>query len=309
MQQLQQHQRQYPPNSGTSNLKQFQPQRPTNHCHQPNNADISQTSTQSQPHLPQGALNQQVSGQLYPKAEQQLKISCAQFQRGPRLPLGPVGTHGDFQRHAALRMHLLQKQERQGPPHHPQSISDPKHGLRAVKMENGPRFEMPGPQQQEQLLQMREAGMGGMQVKQENQQSLCEQSKRQGSILASMEQSLRQYQLSPVFEKKSLVINSNKIKVESSGPVTILSTNTDLCGVEASAAASTNVVLKKPPDSTPKKEHLLQSFMESPMKLLDTPIKNLLDTPMKTQYDIASCHCVGEHHDVGSETRLICVYM
>ncbi|TMS22767.1 Methylcytosine dioxygenase TET2 [Larimichthys crocea] len=292
MQQLQQHQRQYPPNSGTSNLKQFQPQRPTNHCHQPNNADISQTSTQSQPHLPQGALNQQVSGQLYPKAEQQLKISCAQFQRGPRLPLGPVGTHGDFQRHAALRMHLLQKQERQGPPHHPQSISDPKHGLRAVKMENGPRFEMPGPQQQEQLLQMREAGMGGMQVKQENQQSLCEQSKRQGSILASMEQSLRQYQLSPVFEKKSLVINSNKIKVESSGPVTILSTNTDLCGVEASAAASTNVVLKKPPDSTPKKEHLLQSFMESPMKLLDTPIKNLLDTPMKTQYDIASCHCV-----------------
>ncbi|KAF3852560.1 hypothetical protein F7725_005915 [Dissostichus mawsoni] len=32
--------------------------------------------------------------------------------------------------------------------------------------------------------------------------------------------------------------------------------------------------------------------MDSPMKLLDTPIKNLLDTPLKTQYDIASCHCV-----------------
>ncbi|XP_073321906.1 methylcytosine dioxygenase TET2 [Pagrus major] len=288
MQQLQ-HQRQYTPNSGNSNLKQFQPQRPNNHCHQPNHVDISQTSTQSQPHLPQGTLNQQV----YPKAEQQLNISCAQFQRGPRLPLGPMGTHGDFQRHAALRMHLLQKQERQGPPHPPQSIGDPKHDLRAVKMENGPRFELPGSQQQEQQLQMREAGMGGIQVKQENQQTLCDQSKRPGSILASMEQSLRQYQLSPVFEKKSLVINpSNKVKVESSGPVTILSTNTDMSGVELPAAAPVNVALKKPPDSTPKKEQLLQSFMESPMKLLDTPIRNLLDTPMKTQYDIASCHCV-----------------
>lgn len=214
-----------------------------------------------------------------------------------------MGAHGDFQRHAALRTHLLQKQERQGPPHPPQSIGDPKHGLRAVKMENGPRFELPCSQQQEQQLQMREAGMGEIQVKQENQQTLCDQSKRPGSILASMEQSLRQYQLSPVFEKKSLVINSsNKVKVESSGPVTILSTNTDLSGVELPAAASANVTLKRPPDSTPKKEQLLQSFMESPMKLLETPIRNLLDTPMKTQYDIASCHCVGESHDFGFET-------
>ncbi|XP_026158303.1 methylcytosine dioxygenase TET2 [Mastacembelus armatus] len=276
MQQLQQHQRQYPSNSGGSNHKQVQPQQPNNHCHQPNHTDFPQTSTQPQPHLPQGALNQQVSIQMYPKAEQQLKTSCTQFQRGPRLPQGP----GDFQRHAALRMHLLQKQERHGPPQSPQSTSDPKHCLRAVKTENGPRFAFPGSQQQEQQLQM--------QVKQENQQSLCEQSKRQGSILASMEQSLTQYQLSPIFEKKSIVINSsNKVKVESSGPVTVLSTNTDLSGVSGATVA-----LKRPPDSTPKKEHLLQSFMDSPMKLLDTPIKNLLDTPMKTQYDIASCHCV-----------------
>lgn len=140
---------------------------------------------------------------------------------------------------------------------------------------------------------MQEPGIGGMQVKQENQLSLCDESKRQGSILASMEQSLRQYQLSPVFKKKSITINSsNKVKVESCGPVTILSTNTDLNEVESPAAASATVALKKSPDSTSKKEHLLQSFMDSPMKLLDTPLKNLLDTPMKTQYDIASCHCV-----------------
>ncbi|XP_035494440.1 methylcytosine dioxygenase TET2 [Scophthalmus maximus] len=293
MQQLQQHPRQYPSNSGSSNLKQFPPQRPNNHCHQPNHTDFPQTSTKSQPHLPQGALIQPVSTQMYPKDEQQLKTSCTQFQRGPPLPLGPLSPHGDFQRHAALRMHLLQRQERQGPSQPPQSTSDPQNGLRAVKLENRPRFELPCSQQQEQQLQMREAGIGGMQVKQENQQSLCAQSKRQSSILASMEQSLRQYQLSPVFEKKSLVINSaNKVKVESSGPVTILSTNTDLSGVETAPAASAIEGLKKPPDSTPKKEHLLQSFLDSPMKLLDTPIKNLLDTPVKTQYDIASCHCV-----------------
>lgn len=292
MQQLQ-HQR-YPPNSGSSNLKQ--PQRPNNHCHQPNHMDYPQTSIQSQPHLLQGALNQQVSTQMCPKAEQQLKILCEQFPREPRLPQGPSGPHGDFQKHAALRMHLLQRQERQGPPYPPQSTSDPKHTLRPVKIENGHRFEFPDSQQQ---LQMRETGIGGMHIKQENQRSLCEQNKTQESILASMEQSLRQYQLSPVFEKKSIVINSsNKVKVESSGPVTILSANTDLSGLESSAAASATVVLKKPPDSTPKKDHLLHSFVNSPMKLLDTPIKNLLDTPMKTQYDISSCHCVGEFHDI-----------
>uniref|UniRef100_A0A667YGE9 Methylcytosine dioxygenase TET n=1 Tax=Myripristis murdjan TaxID=586833 RepID=A0A667YGE9_9TELE len=291
--QQQQQQNQFAPNSGSNNLKQFPPQQPTNHCHQPTHIDFPKTPTQSQPQLPQGALNQQVSAQMYPKGEQQQHTSCAQFQRGLRLPLGPGGPHGDFQRHAALRMHLLQRQERQGTPHPPQSPSDAKQGLQAMKMENGGQFDLPGLQRQEQQLQGREIGMGVMQVKQEHLQSVCEQSKKQGSILASMEQSLKQYELSPVFEKKSLVINSsNKVKVESSGPVTILSTNTDLGAGESLGASAAAVALKRPPDFTPKKEPLLQSFMESPMKLLDTPIKNLLDTPIKTQYDIASCHCV-----------------
>ncbi|CAG11493.1 unnamed protein product, partial [Tetraodon nigroviridis] len=273
------------PNSGTNNLKQFQPQRPKNQCHQPDHANFSQTSTQSQPHLPQDMLNQQGSTQIYPKAEQ--KLSCTQFQRGPQLPLRPTDPHGSFQRHTALRTHLLQKQERQGPPHHSQSIIDPRQSFGVIRMENKPRFDQPGVPQQKQNSQMQDSGMSGIQVKQENQQFMCEQSKRPGSILASMEQNLRQYQLSPVFEKKSLVLNpSNKVKVESSGPVTVLSTNTELSGMEVS--------LKKAPNSTPKKEHLLQSFLDSPIKLLDTPIKNLLDTPLKTQYDIASCHCFGE---------------
>nr|XP_015799206.2 methylcytosine dioxygenase TET2 [Nothobranchius furzeri] len=291
MQQPQPH-RQFPSNSGSKHLKHFQPQQPNNHCHETNQVDFPQTSTQSQPHLPQGLVNQQVTTQMHPKAEQQMRTSCTQFKTGPRLPLGPGGPHGDFQKHAALRMHLLQKQERHGPLHPPHSSSDPKQTTRGVKMENEPRFESTVSQRQEQLLQMQEGGMGGIQIKQENHQFLCAQNKKQGSILASMEQSLRQYQLSPVFEKKPLVIgSSNKVKVESSGPVTILSTNTDMNGIESAAGTSSTVALK---NSTPKKEQLLKSFIESPMKLLDTPIKNLLDTPMKTQYEIPSCHCVDQ---------------
>ncbi|CAG5928557.1 unnamed protein product [Menidia menidia] len=292
MQQLQ-HQRQYNPYSDSKNLKQFHSPQPNNHCHKLNQVNFPKTSLQSQPHMPQGALNQQVTTDMDPKAKQQLNISCSQFQRGPQLPLGPVGPHVDFQRHTALRTHLLQKQERQGPSQPFHSSCDSKQILRAVKIENEARFEVSASQQQEQLLQMREAGLGGIQVKQENQQTMCDQNKKQRSILASMEQSLRQYQPSSVFEKKSIVINSqNKVKLESSGPVTILSTNTDMSGAEPSAASSSNQAFKKTLECTPKKEQLLQSFVESPMKLLDTPIKNLLDTPMKTQYDIASCHCV-----------------
>ena len=147
------------------------------------------------------------------------------------------------------------------------------------------------------------AGMvGGVQIKQEpNTQhpvSTCEQSGSQRSILATMEQTLRQYQLSPVFERKTLNIKSpNKIKVESSGSVTILSTNADLGGGgggEDAGPAFPTSGMKRHPDFTPKKEPSLQCFVDSPLKLLDTPIKNLLDTPIKTQYDIPSCHCVGE---------------
>lgn len=256
--QLQQHL--HSPILSRTNLKQIQQQ----HCQTTDQVDYSLPSSQNQSFL-----------QAQPKSELQQRTSCSQQ------PMAP----GDIHRHAALRMHLLQKQERQAPVHPPQSPCDMKYGIKTIKEEHAERFDFPGPSHQQ--IPMREA-----KVKQEPQEFLCDQSKRQGSILASMEQSLKQYQLSPVFEKKAIVINSQKIKVESSGPVTILSTKTDLNGEESSMSTSTGLTLKKPPDSSPKKEHLLQSFMDSPLKLLDTPIKNLLDTPLKTQYDIASCHCV-----------------
>ncbi|XP_072320025.1 methylcytosine dioxygenase TET2 [Eucyclogobius newberryi] len=255
----------YSPNSGSANLKQLEQQQSNNHCQPTNHVDYLQQSAQNQPHLSQQA-----------KSEQQKRTSCSL-----QLPLSP----GDFHKHAALRMHLLQKQERHGPPHPAQSPSDLKYGIKTIKEEHVDEFDFPGPN--EELVPIRLP-----QVKQEPQEFLCDQSKKQSSILASMEQSLRQYQLSPVFEKKPIVINSNRVKVESSGPITILSTRTDLKREETVMSTSPALALKRPPDLTPKKEHLLQCFMDSPMKLLDTPIKNLLDTPLKTQYDIASCHCV-----------------
>lgn len=255
---LQQHL--HSPALSRTNLKPFQQQ----HCQPTEKVEFSPPSAQNHSFLPQ---------QAQPKSELQHRTSCSQQ------PL----TSGDIQRHAALRMHLLQKQERHVSPHPRQSPSDMKHGIKLIKEEQIERYDFPGPSHQQ--IHMRE-----IRVKQEPQEFLCDQNKKQSSILASMEQSLKQYQLSPVFEKKSIAINSHKVKVESSGPVTILSTKTDLNGEEMSMSSST--ALKKPADSSPKKEHLLQSFMESPLKLLDTPIKNLLDTPLKTQYDIASCHCV-----------------
>lgn len=257
--QLQQHL--HSPTLSRTNLKQFQPQ----HCQPTDQLDYSLLSAQKKSLSP---------WQAQPKSEPQ-RTSCSQQ---------PLAS-GDIHRHAALRMHLLQKQERHGPPQPSQTSCDMNYGIKTIKEEHTDRYDFPGPSHQQ--MPIRET-----KVKQEPQEFVCDQSKKQGSILASMEQSLKQYQLSPVFEKKSIVINSQKIKVESSGPVTILSTKTDLNGEETLMSTSTAQPLIQLPDLSPTKEHLLQSFMESPLKLLDKPIKNLLDTPLKTQYDIASCHCV-----------------
>ncbi|XP_010886825.2 methylcytosine dioxygenase TET2 [Esox lucius] len=313
-QQQQQQQRQYTPSPRS---RQYSHQQQPPHLRQSpsDHMDFPLTQTPPQPHLPQGALNQQVSTQqqqMYPKMEQIQPDSCAQYQRGGPPPLGHGGPQGDFQRHAALRMHLLQRQSERGSlcPPNPQGPGDFKHGLRPVKLENGPRFEHPHnlgpgpPPLMQRQQQGGELGVGGVQVKQEynpQPQVSCggdqSQSSSQRSILATMEQTLRQYQLSPVFERKSLIVKSpNKVKVEQSGAVTVLSTNADLSmGAEdlgMGGGPATNVLKRSHPDYTPKKEPMLQSFMDSPMKLLDTPIKNLLDTPIKTQYDIPSCHCV-----------------
>ncbi|MBN3303136.1 TET2 dioxygenase, partial [Amia calva] len=261
---------QYSPNPATQKqyLQPHHSQEPLNHTNFP-------PPTQQQPQLPQGALNQHMghmTAQMYPKTESQ--DSCAQSQQGQLQQ-----HHRELQKHAALRLHLLQKQEKQA---YQQNLEDFKSILQSIKTEHKPQCEPTVPQQ------VTNSPMNKT-IKLEFPQINCDQS-RQKSILATMEQQLKQYQLSPVFERKSLVIKSPKqVKVETSGPVTILSTNADLGGEDMTTAPQ-----KKPFSDfmpTKKTEPNLHNFIESPMKLLDTPIKNLLDTPLKTQYEFPSCHC------------------
>ncbi|KAM4729245.1 methylcytosine dioxygenase tet3 [Anableps anableps] len=70
----------------------------------------------------------------------------------------------------------------------------------------------------------------------------------------------------------------NYYKLETSGSVTVLSTATD----EA-----------HPAESTPTRNNV-NSFLESPLSFLDTPIKNLLSTPSKKLADLPSCQCVDQ---------------
>ncbi|XP_060943156.1 methylcytosine dioxygenase TET1 isoform X1 [Limanda limanda] len=67
-------------------------------------------------------------------------------------------------------------------------------------------------------------------------------------------------------------------KLERSGPVTVLSTST-----EADMGHSA--------ESTPSKNSI-NSFLESPVSFMDTPIKNLLNTPSKKLADLPSCQCM-----------------
>ncbi|XP_051946152.1 methylcytosine dioxygenase TET1 isoform X1 [Xyrauchen texanus] len=71
-------------------------------------------------------------------------------------------------------------------------------------------------------------------------------------------------------------------KVEKSGGVTVLSTST---------VHLENGDLPYTGEQTPPK-HTLNSFLESPMRFLDTPTKNLLNTPSKQSTELPSCDCV-----------------
>lgn len=111
-----------------------------------------------------------------------------------------------------------------------------------------------------------------------------------------MEQNLKQFQVKSLFDHKALTLKSQKqVKVEMSGPVTVLTRQTTAAELDSHTPAVEQQAA--PSEKTPTKRtagSVLNNFLESPSKLLDTPIKNLLDTPVKTQYDFPSCRCVGK---------------
>ncbi|XP_072533974.1 methylcytosine dioxygenase TET3 isoform X2 [Salminus brasiliensis] len=70
-------------------------------------------------------------------------------------------------------------------------------------------------------------------------------------------------------------------KVDTSGSVTVLS---------VSAGSVENGNTESTEENTPAK-HMLNSFLESPFKYLDTPTKNLINTPSKKNSELPSCDC------------------
>ncbi|XP_067278591.1 methylcytosine dioxygenase TET3 isoform X2 [Pseudorasbora parva] len=93
------------------------------------------------------------------------------------------------------------------------------------------------------------------------------------------------HKLNGLNDHQHLHTNQNGFyKVEKSGGVTVLSTSS--VHLENGDVAYTG-------EQTPTK-HTLNNFLESPMRFLDTPTKNLLNTPSKQSAELPSCDCV-EH--------------
>uniref|UniRef100_F7FXD1 Methylcytosine dioxygenase TET n=1 Tax=Monodelphis domestica TaxID=13616 RepID=F7FXD1_MONDO len=207
-------------------------------------------------------------------------------QRGSHIQSPP---QKDFQKHAALRWHLLQRQEQQQTQ---QAKAEACHRqmLKSIKVETGvkPNACM------RSLAGLPENRGWKKTSKQEVQHSACDQS-HQKSIIETMEQQLKQIQVKSLFDHKALTIRSQKhVKVEMAGPITVLTRNTSASELDGHTPTSEQQATSSS-EKTPTKRtagSVLNHFLESPSKLLDTPIKNLLDTPVKTQYDFPSCSCV-----------------
>lgn len=236
--------------------------------------------------------NQDLSGQQAAQLTQQRYLMHNQAnaftvpeQGGSHIQTPP---QKDIQKHAALRWHLLQKQEQQQN-QQPQTESCHNQAHRPIKVEPGskphacmhPKSAQP------------ENKMWKKITKQEIPPLSCD-NVQQRSILETMEQHLKQFQVKSLFDHKALTLKSQKqVKVEMSGPVTVLSRHTSAAELDSHTPALEQQAT--PSEKTPTKRtagSVLNNFLESPSKLLDTPIKNLLDTPVKTQYDFPSCRCV-----------------
>ncbi|XP_028661014.1 methylcytosine dioxygenase TET2 isoform X2 [Erpetoichthys calabaricus] len=268
----------YSPHPGTS--KQYAESQQMQRCniqprkmagHSPPSQETLK-STPGQSTLSYHASKEHVISEVYPKSE--LRESCAKFSQGQLQSSA---------RHAALRWHLLQRQEQA----FQQNSEDFQRILQSIKVEQSPQCD------RSVTSQDRVLGNSSMKnkIKQEFPQSHCTQQIQQKSIIATMEQQLKQYHVSPLFDKKPMTTKSPKqVKIENCGPITILSTNTNLATEDVRASTQKRASSEITP--TKKSSHNLNVFLESPLKLLDTPIKNLLDTPIKTQYEFPSCHCV-----------------
>lgn len=87
---------------------------------------------------------------------------------------------------------------------------------------------------------------------------------------------------------------NKRMKIESSGGVTVLSTT----GCFSTTGQDLDTPTKDGFPSTPS----LKGFLESPLQYLDTPTKSVLDTPVKdSQAEFPVCDCVGEYSALQNE--------
>ncbi|NXW20137.1 TET2 dioxygenase, partial [Circaetus pectoralis] len=268
-----------------------------NHSFQEQEQQTQQTSVIQLPPLQQtqcygGSLNQDLPSQQATQIPQrylphsQQTAPHSQDQRGCHLQ---SQTPKDFQKHAALRWHLLQKQEQQAY-QQPKIEIGPNAARKPIKIEAGTKSNVCMRPSAGQL----ENKMWKKTIKQENQHFGCE-NMQQKSIIETMEQQLKQIQVKSLFDHKTFTIKSPKhVKVETAGPITILSRNTSAADFDTQTPILDQQA-NSSAEKTPTKRTagtVLNNFLDSPSKLLDTPVKNLLDTPAKTQYDFPSCSCV-----------------
>ncbi|XP_064240112.1 methylcytosine dioxygenase TET2 isoform X2 [Aotus nancymaae] len=236
--------------------------------------------------------NQDISGQQGAQLAQQRYLIHNQANALPVPDQGGSHTQTppqkDIQKHAALRWHLLQKQEQQQTQQF-QTESCHSQMHRPIKVEPGskPHACMHAAQPENKTWKKV--------TKEEIPPPSCD-NVQQKSIIETMEQHLKQFQVKSLFDHKALTLKSQKqVKVEMSGPVTVLTRQTTAAELDSHTPALEQQATSS--EKTPTKRtagSVLNNFIESPSKLLDTPIKNLLDTPVKTQYDFPSCRCVGE---------------
>ncbi|XP_036045989.1 methylcytosine dioxygenase TET2 [Onychomys torridus] len=172
----------------------------------------------------------------------------------------------DIHKHAALRLLLLQKQDQQQT-QQPQADSCHNQMHRPVKTEPGSK-----PSSCKRPVLAPEEKMS-KRIKLETSPACCDHGVRK-SILETMEQNLKQFQIHSLFDNASLTLTLKPQKqIKGEPPATIT-----VCPIKTEAAESES----HPPaaDDTPTK------------RTVGNALNNLSEIPIKTQYDFPSCKCV-----------------